>query len=79
MGARALTLRLAEPGFETRLAKSRIIAGNERLLAYGDTVVTRLWISNNLTRILPRGQTSPNEFIETKLFRSPDFNSAIHW
>ena len=55
MRARALTLGLAEPGFETRLAKSRITAGNECLLAYGDTVVTRLGISNNLTRILPRG------------------------
>ena len=74
-----LTCGLTEPGFETRLAESRVVAGNECALAHLHAVVARVRVSDNLARILACGQTPPDEFIETKLFRPPYFNGAIHW
>src|SRR5689334_8063011 len=75
VGARRRFRRgLSEPGFETRPAELSSIVGNERLLAYLDTVVARLRVCDNFARILVCGQTFPDEFIETKLFRPPYFN-----
>src|SRR6266478_8161907 len=78
VGARSFRRGLSDPGYETRLAESRAIAGNECLLAHFDSVVARLRVCDNLARILFCGQVLPGEFIETKLFRSPYFNGAIH-
>src|SRR5258707_14755648 len=68
---------LIEPGFETRLTKSRPIAGNQCFLAHLDTVVVRLRVCDNLARILGCGKVFPDEFIEMKLFRPPYFNHAV--
>src|SRR5882757_6902954 len=70
--------RLSEPGVETRLAESCVIAGNECPLTQLHAVVTRVRVSDNLARIIACGQTSPDEFIETKLFWPAYFNGAIH-
>jgi len=79
VGARRRFRRgLSEPGFETRLAEPSAILGNERLLAHLDTVVARLRVCDNLARILVCGQTFPDEFIETKLFRPSYFHGAPH-
>jgi hypothetical protein len=56
VGARHRFCRwLSEPGFETRLAESCVIAGNECPLAQLHAVVTRLRVSDNLARIIPCG------------------------
>src|SRR5260370_20133 len=67
-----------EPVRETRLAEPRVIARNECALAKLHAVVARVRVSDNLARILVCGQALPDEFIETKLFRPPYFNGAVH-
>ena len=62
--------RRAEPVFEMRLSESRVTAGNERGLAHLNAVVARLRVGNYLARILACGETSPNQLIQTKLFRA---------
>ncbi len=57
----------------------RAIAGKECPLANVHAVVARLWVCDNLARILVCGEALPGEFIETKLFRPSYFNGAIHW
>ena len=69
--SRALIYGLAEPRFETRLSESRVTAGSERGLAQLNAVVARLRIGNYLARILARSKISPDQFIDTKLFRTP--------
>src|SRR5882724_9025779 len=46
---------LSEPGFETRLAESCVIAGNKCPLTQLHAVVTRVRVSDNLARIIARG------------------------
>ena len=46
---------LSEPGFETRLAESCVIAGNECPLTQLHAVVTRVRVSDNLARIIACG------------------------
>src|SRR6266852_1738458 len=46
---------LSEPGFETRLAESCVIAGNECHLTQLHAVVTRVRVSDNLARIIACG------------------------
>jgi len=46
---------LSEPGFETRLAELRVIAGKECPLANVHAVVTRVRVSDNLARIIACG------------------------
>src|SRR6267142_2281449 len=75
--AGGLICGLFEPGFETRLAEPRAIAGNERILADLHSVVTPLRVGDDFARILECGQSLPGKFIEGKLFRPPDFNHAI--
>lgn len=70
---------LFEPVREARLAQLRVIAGNECPVTQLHAVVTRVRVSDNLARIIARGQSSPDEFIETKLFWPTYFNGAIHW
>src|ERR1700731_1142355 len=67
-----------EPVRETRLAEPRVIARNECALAKLHAVVARVRVSDNLARIFVCGQALRDEFIETKLFRPPYFNGAIH-
>src|SRR5215831_17367319 len=71
--------RLSEPVFETRLAESRVIVGNQRPLAHLDAVVPPVWVGDDLAGIVKRRQGPLGEFIQTELFRPPDFNGAIHW
>src|SRR5215472_13596789 len=75
---RRLFGRLFKPGLETRLPKSRILAGDECRIVHSYAVVARVWVSDDFAWILPRGQSPANEFIQRKLFRSADFNHAIH-
>ena len=46
---------LSEPGVETRLAESCVIAGNECPLTQLHAVVTRVRVSDNLARIIACG------------------------
>src|SRR5215471_4328694 len=75
---RDLTCGLAEPGFETRLPELRVVSGNQCPLAHLYSVVARVRVSDNLTRVLACHEISPDQFIETKLFRPPYFNRAVH-
>src|ERR1700730_1356392 len=52
---RDLICGLIEPGFETRLAESRAIAGKECALAKLHAVVKRVRVCDNLARILACG------------------------
>src|SRR5262245_66574928 len=76
---RDLTCRLTKPAFETRLAESCVIAGNQCALAHFHTVVARVRVSHHFARILACGQAASDEFIKTKPFRPSYFNGAIHW
>lgn len=67
-----------EPVRETCLAEPRVIGRNECAFANLYAVIARVWVSDNLARIIPCGKSLPDEFIETKLFRPPYFNGAIH-
>ena len=68
-----------DPVRETRLAESCVIAGKECALAKLHAVVARVRVCDNLAWILSCGKKLPDEFIETKLFRPPYLNGAIHW
>src|SRR5216684_1259130 len=78
VGARRFRRGLSEPGFETGLAELRAIAGKECPLANVHAVVARLWVCDNLARILVCGEALPGELIETNLFRPSYFNCVIH-
>jgi hypothetical protein len=68
---------LGEPGFERRFAEPGIFTRDERALLHLDAVVASVRVSDNLTRILACGKTFPDEFIETELFRPPNFKGAF--
>src|SRR3954468_6912701 len=70
---------LSEPVFEMRRAESRALIGNQRPLAHLDAVVPPVRVGDHLAGIPKRRQGPSGEFIQTKLFRPPDFNGALHW
>src|SRR5258705_5153420 len=69
---------VTEPVFEARLAESRVIGRNQGPLAHLDTEVARVRVRDDLAGILARSQVPSDEFIQTKLFRTPYFNGAVH-
>ena len=70
--------RLSKPFIESGLSELRIVFGNECAFGHLYAVVSGLRVSDNFSRILACGQTSPNKFIEAELFRPPYFHSSIH-
>jgi len=60
---------LHEPGFETCLTESCVIARNQCFLADFRSRVTRAWISDDFAGIFERGQAPPHEIIHAKLGR----------
>src|SRR5262245_22364684 len=66
-----------EPFLKARLAESRVIARNQRLLTHLDAVIASVWVGDDLAGILKLQQRPPDEFIQTKLFRPADLNEAI--
>src|SRR5256885_4409917 len=75
---RNLCCGLSEPGFETRLTEPCVIARNQCSLADFRSRVTRVWISDDFARIFEQGQAPPYQFIQAKLFRASNFDSAIY-
>src|SRR6185369_758121 len=73
-----LLYRPLKPVVETHPAQLRVIVGKQCPLAHSDPVVARLRVRDYLSRVLARGQVPPGGFIQTKLLRSPDLNSAVH-
>ena len=73
---RNLCCRLSEPGFETGLAESCVIARNQRSLAEFRPRVKRIWISDDFAGIFEAGQVPPDQFIHPKLFRASNFDDA---
>src|SRR4051795_8983562 len=67
-----------KPVFETRLAESRVVVRNQRPLAHLETVVPPVRVGDHLAGILKRCEVPPDDFIQTKLFGSPDFNGSLH-
>src|SRR5580704_3882384 len=63
---RNLCCGLSQPGFETGLAESCVIAGKQRSLADFRSVVTRVWVSDDFAGIFERGHPPPDEFIHAK-------------
>src|SRR5260370_38596981 len=53
---RNLCCRLSEPGFETGLAESCVIARNQCSLAEFCPGITRIWVSDDFTGIFECGQ-----------------------
>ena len=72
-----MRIGLREPSFEACLTESSIITRNERSLAHLDTVIARVRVSDNLSRITGCGQSPPGELVETKLFWPADLDGAI--
>src|SRR6185437_7350941 len=60
MRTRNLCCGLSQPGFETGLADSCVIARKQRFLAEFRSSVTRVWISDNLAGIVKRCQAPPD-------------------
>src|SRR5690348_7553066 len=73
-----LQITLGKPVFEPDLSEPGVAFRNERSLFYGDAVVAGRRVGNHFARILSSSKTQPDEFIETKLFRTAYFNRAIH-
>src|SRR5258706_2460999 len=77
MRARNLCCGLSQPGFETGLAESCVIAGNQRFLAEFRSRITSVWISDDFAGIFKRDQSPPDEFIHAKLLRASNFDDAV--
>src|SRR5690242_2614704 len=75
---RALSLGPLNPGFETRFAKSGAFAGDQRSLTELRAGISRTRIGDDLTRIIELCQAPADEFIQSKLFRPPDFDGALY-
>jgi hypothetical protein len=58
----------AQPDTESGLAEDRFVAGNQAALVRFGAEVARLRVSDDFTRIVPRRQALPDEFVETELF-----------
>src|SRR5258708_31241692 len=78
MRTRNLGFGLSEPGFETRLAESCVVARNQRFLPEFRPRVKRVWISDDFAGIIERGQAPPDEFIHAKLFGASNFDDAVY-
>ena len=78
MRTRNLCCGLSEPGFETGLAESGVIARNQCFLADFRSRVKRVWVSDDFAGIFECGQAPPDEFIQAKLFRASNFDDAIY-
>ena len=76
---RDLTCGLAEPGFETRFAKSGIFAGDQRALTKFRAGVSGVLVNDDFARIFECGQAPLDEFIHAKLLRPSNFDDAIYW
>jgi hypothetical protein len=63
-----LGLGLAEPVLETRPAQSRVLVGDECALGQLRAEVARVWIGDDFTRIVPRGEALSNQIVEAELF-----------
>jgi len=51
----------------------------QRFSAHRNAVVTRVRVSDNLARVIPSGQASPDEFIQAKFFLVHLLPRAIQW
>src|SRR5260370_8303338 len=60
MCTRNLCCGLSQPGFETGLAESCVIAPNQCFLANFASRVTRVWIADDFAGIFHRGQPPPD-------------------
>jgi len=78
MRTRNLCYGLSQPGFETGLAESCIIAWKQCSLADLRSVVKRLWVGDDFAGIFERGQAPPDEFIQAKLFRPSNFDDGVY-
>src|SRR5206468_5189289 len=78
MRTRNLCCGLSQPGFETGLAESCVIARKQCSLADFRSRVTRVWISDDFAGIFERGQAPPDEIIQAKLLRPCNFNDAVY-
>src|SRR5580704_14408690 len=69
---------LGKPLVESCLSQPGVLFGNECAFGHLYAVVSRLWVSDNFSRILECSQASPDKFIEAELFRPSYFYGAIH-
>src|SRR5262245_23415427 len=73
----SLFRRPREPVYESCLPEPRLIVRNQCPLAHSDAELALVRFRDYFARILARSQVSPDEFVQTKLFRPADFNGAI--
>src|ERR1041385_1284177 len=69
---------LSEPGFESCLAESCVIARKQGPLADLCPGVKRFGVSDDFTGIFEFGQPSPNQFIQAKLLRASNFDDTVY-
>ena len=69
---------LSEPVFEPDLSELRGVVRNQRPLSQTRSVIKRIRIGDNLTRVTECAQATANEFIETEFLRATDLNHAVH-
>ena len=74
-----LRRRLGEPLAEPDVAESRLALGNQRAFTEFGPEVPRLRIGDNLAGIVVRGEALTDQFVETELLRTGDFNGAVDW
>src|SRR5438128_6925659 len=60
MRTRNLCCGLSQPGFETGLAESCVIARKQCFLADFRSIVTGVWISDDFAGVFQRGQAPPD-------------------
>ena len=78
MRTRNLCRGLSEPAFETRLAQPCVVARDQCFFTDFRSRVTGVWISHDFAGIFEWDQAPPDEFIQAKLFRASNFDSAIY-
>src|SRR5438270_11532599 len=72
-----LQRRLAEPLGEPDVAESRLAPGNQRPFTEFGPEVPRVRIGDNLAGVVVRGEALTDQFVETELLRTGDFDDAV--
>src|SRR5438445_12231133 len=69
---------ISEPVFEPDLSELRLVFGNKGPLTHTHSVIERIRIGDNLTRVTECAQAKTNQFVEAELLRASNLNYAVH-
>ena len=74
----ALHDRLIQPLMQADLAESRVVGRNQRTLAEFGPEVSRVWVGDNVARVVARAEALTDQLIETELLGTGHFDGPIH-